>query len=119
MKKNLKIISVITVLLLSLVIMPMKVFATGDLTLPNPIPVENNQGGTTTGGGSDVTTGAGTGETTGGSTDLVEDKVAEDKVADDKVLPDAGFDQSMIYIIAALVLFAVFAYFKVVKYNLD
>lgn len=113
MKRNIKIVSIIVVLLLTFWILPLKVFASGGITPIGgegdiiPIEGENDPLGDTGGGG--------------GSTDPVvdDDVLAEDKVAEDKSLPDAGFDHRMIYIITALIVFAVFAYFKVVKYNLD
>ena len=118
MKKSLKIVSIITVLMLILSFTSLKVYATDELT---PIPIETE--GDITGGPTGETTIT---DETPTITDteisddkIADDKVAEDKIAEDKVLPDAGFDQSMIYIIAALILFAVFAYIKVVKYNLD
>lgn len=102
MKKSLKILSLIIIILLGLMILPMRVYA-GDLT---PIPVEGEDDGS----GTTIITGDDTSN---------DDKVADDKVADDKVLPDAGFDSNMIYIISALAIFAVFAYVKVVKYNVE
>lgn len=107
MKKSLKILSVIIILLIGFMIFPAKIYAT-DLT---EIPVIGEEG-----------TGTGTGTGTGSGSTIIpvnDDKLADDKVADDKVLPDAGFDSNMVYIIAALAIFAVFAYVKVVKYNVD
>ena len=105
MKKSMKILSIIIILVIGLMLLPVKSYATGDVTV---IPIEN-QNETTS-----IITSA---EST--STSDTSGILAEDKIADDKVLPDAGFENKMVFIILSLVVFAVFAYVKVVKYNID
>lgn len=104
MKRNVKIFSIILILVITLVALPLKVYAS-DVT--PQIPIEGEEP-TPTPTPNPVVTG-----------DETENTVAEDKIAEDKTLPDAGFDKNMIYIISALIIFAVFAYIKVVKYNVD
>ncbi len=112
MKKYIKILSVILLLVLTMTLLPLKVFATGDI---NPLPVEEQTNNTVNSGVVNETTDL---TKSGDNTEVT--TLGEDKnIAKDKNLPDAGFDRNMIYIISALVVIAVFAYIKVVKYNVD
>lgn len=123
MKKNFIKISLILVLLTTIIVLPLNVFAS-EFTDVQPIGIEGQQTSnqnTTNTTNTDNTNSIveANVNTTTTSTTQNTDKVAEDKIAEDKVLPDAGFDKNMIYIISALIIFAVFAYIKVVKYNID
>ena len=119
MKKNIKILSMVIVLIIMMFsVLSLNVYAT--LTPADPIPIGDINDDNTT----PVITNDNTNTNTNNeyaplNSDVTDDKVVEDKVADDKVLPDAGFDTNMLYIISALIIFAVFAYIKVVKYNVD
>lgn len=109
MKRNIKKAIIILVLILTVAVLPLTVYATGDLT-PQPIQVEP---------GTDTTTDTYNNSIINSGVTENEETIVEDKIAEDKILPEAGFDRNMLYIISALVVFAVFAYIKVVKYNID
>lgn len=56
------------------------------------------------------------------TTTATEDKtnvVRDKEIAKDKQLPETGADVTLVYVILALVVVSAFAYFKVVKYNID
>lgn len=115
MKKNIKILSMVIVLIIMMFsVLSLNAYAT--LTLADPIPIggDINDDNTTP----VITNNDNTNTNTNTNTNN-EVVALNDEVAEDKVLPDAGFDTNMLYIISALIIFAVFAYIKVVKYNVD
>lgn len=117
MKKNIKILSMVIVLIIMMFsVLSLNVYAT--LTPADPIPIGDINDDNTT---PVITNNENTNTNTNTNNEVVtlNNEIAEDKVAEDKVLPDAGFDTNMLYIISALIIFAVFAYIKVVKYNVD
>ena len=115
MKKSIKILSIITILTIGLMLLPLKAYATDSITVI-PIEDEEQEQATT------IVPSTGTTDTDKEADvdkKAVDDKVVEDKIAEDKVPPDAGFESNMVFIILSLVVFAVFAYIKVVKYNIE
>lgn len=120
MKKNIKILSMVIVLIIMMFsVLSLNAYAT--LTPADPIPIggDINDDNTTPVITNNDNTNTNTNTNTNNEVVALNDEIAEDKVAEDKVLPDAGFDTNMLYIISALIIFAVFAYIKVVKYNVD
>ena len=69
----------------------------------------------TTSTSTSTTTTTTTSTATEDKTNVVRDK----EIAKDKQLPETGADVTLVYVILALVVVSAFAYFKVVKYNID
>lgn len=65
------------------------------------------------------TTSTSTSTSTTTSTEDKTNVVRDKEIAKDKQLPETGADVTLVYVILALVVVSAFAYFKVVKYNID
>lgn len=111
MKKNIKILVIILIIGI-FILLPFKVYAGNVTPISNEYPVIEQENITQ--------------NTTQNTNPYVENQnnevttlTTDKELAEDKALPDAGFNKNMIYVITALVIFAIFAYIKVVKYNVE